>query len=117
MWLKWLADEQMGKFYGQDDKRVQVILAQIVVMQAGYYLKLKGSIGDGPNHSNFSHQSSVKILGIQSVKIQYILLENSKNSGSDSLISFNIFENICEIPTEFHQTLSKSQCFFRKWVS
>ena len=27
--------------------------------------KLKGSIGEGSNHSNFSHQSSVKILGIQ----------------------------------------------------
>ena len=25
-------------------------------------LKLKGSIGEGSNHSNFSHQSSVKIL-------------------------------------------------------
>ena len=24
--------------------------------------ELKGSIGEGPNHSNFSHQSSVKIL-------------------------------------------------------
>ena len=24
--------------------------------------KLKGSIGEGSNHSNFSHQSSVKIL-------------------------------------------------------
>ena len=27
--------------------------------------KLKGSIGEGSNHSNFSHQSSVRILGIQ----------------------------------------------------
>ena len=27
--------------------------------------KLKGSIGEGSNHSNFLHQSSVKILGIQ----------------------------------------------------
>ena len=26
------------------------------------YAKLKGSIGEGSNHSNFSHQSSVKIL-------------------------------------------------------
>ena len=24
--------------------------------------ELKGSIGEGPNHSNFSHQSSVKVL-------------------------------------------------------
>ena len=27
--------------------------------------RLKGSIGEGSNHSNFSHQSSVKILGIE----------------------------------------------------
>ena len=27
--------------------------------------KLKGSIGEGPNHSNFSDRSSVRILGIQ----------------------------------------------------
>ena len=27
-----------------------------------FQAKLKGSIGEGPNHSNFSHQSSVKIL-------------------------------------------------------
>ena len=39
--LEWFG--LMGRFYGQDDKRVQVILAQIVVMQAGYYLAL-GSI-------------------------------------------------------------------------
>ena len=27
--------------------------------------RLKGSIGEGPNHSNFSDRSSVRILGIQ----------------------------------------------------
>ena len=27
--------------------------------------KLKGSIGEGPNHSNFSDRSSVRILGIE----------------------------------------------------
>ena len=66
--------------------------------------KLKGSIGEGSNHSNFSHQSSVKILTSEqnSVKIQCILLENSKKSGF-----FNIFENICELPTKFHQTHCK----------
>ena len=43
--------------------------------------KLKGSIGEGSNHSNFSHQSSVKIAlskrrgKKKSVKIQCILLE------------------------------------------
>ena len=34
--------------------------------------RLKGSIGEGSNQTNFAQQSSVKI--------QYILLENSKNS-------------------------------------
>ena len=30
-----------------------------------YHPQLKGSIGEGPNHSNFSDQSSVRILGIE----------------------------------------------------
>ena len=30
----------------------------------GWPAKLKGSIGEGPNHSNFSDRSSVRILGI-----------------------------------------------------
>ena len=59
-----------------------------IANKPAYNAKLKGSIGQGPNHSNFSDQSSVTILGIQrkprkatsskqhSVKIQYILLEN-----------------------------------------
>ena len=38
--------------------------------------ELKGSIGEGPNHSNFSDQSSVKILA----KIQEFSPENSKKS-------------------------------------
>ena len=48
-------------------------------------------------------------LGQNSVKIQYILLENSNNSGF-----FNIFENIniCKIPTKVHQPLSKIQWTF-----
>ena len=41
-------------------------------------------------------------FGQNFVKIQYILLDNSKNSGC-----FNIFENVCEIPKNFHQTLCK----------
>ena len=50
--------------------------------------ELKGSIGEGPNHSNFSEQSSVKIVS----EIQKILLEfirRPKNSGM-----FNIEYNI-----------------------
>ena len=40
---------------------------------------LKGSIGEGPNHSNYSDQSSVRILGIERkpFKIQEFSLENS----------------------------------------
>ena len=39
-------------------------LANVDVLQClgGLAAKLKGSIGEGPNHSNFSHQSLVKIL-------------------------------------------------------
>ena len=40
--------------------------------------KLKGSIGEGPNHSNFLHQSSE--FGQNSFKIQELSLENSKIS-------------------------------------
>ena len=32
---------------------------------AVYEAKLKGSIGEGPNQTNYSDQSSVRILGIQ----------------------------------------------------
>ena len=45
-------------------------------------------------------------FGQNSVKIQCILQENSKNS---RVTVFNIFENICEIPTKFHQNLSNNQ--------
>ena len=41
-------------------------------LDPAFVAKLKGSIGEGSNHSNFAHQSSVTILS----KIQYILLEN-----------------------------------------
>ena len=37
--------------------------AQIASAWATLMAKLKGSIGEGPNHSNFSDQSSVKIAG------------------------------------------------------
>ena len=46
--------------------------------------KLKGSIGEGPNHSNFSDQSSVRI---QEILLEFI--RNLKESGM-----FNIFDNI-----------------------
>ena len=48
-----------------------------------FFPQLKGSIGEGPNHSNFSDRNSVRIL---SKKIQEFSLENSKISEN-----FNIF--------------------------
>ena len=33
--------------------------------ELGSYPEFKGSIGEGPSHSNFSDQSSVRILGIR----------------------------------------------------
>ena len=57
-----------------------MVSGQVLADEAGHFEpKLKGSIGEGSNHSNFSDQSSVKI--------QELLLKNSKNSG----IMFNIF--------------------------
>ena len=44
--------------------------------------KLKGSIGEGPNHSNFSDQSSVKLLA----KFRNFRQKIKTNSGN-----FNIF--------------------------
>ena len=46
--------------------------------------ELKGSIGEGSNHSNFSDQSSVRI---QEMLLEFI--RNLKRSGM-----FNIFDNI-----------------------
>ena len=60
--------------------------------------KLKGSIGEGSNHSNFSHQSSVKFC--QNSVYFDIFCQKIKRK----IRIFNIFENICEIPTNFHQT-------------
>ena len=54
-------------------------------------LKLKGSIGEGPNHSNFSDQSSVKI--------QELLLKNLKKSRNVeySTLSAKIRQNFIKI--------------------
>ena len=41
--------------------------------------ELKGSVGEGPNQTNYSDRSSVRILGQNSFKIQDFSLENSKN--------------------------------------
>ena len=59
--LKKLAHEkQVMETQYHHDKRFAV---QCLRAQNG--AKLKGSIGEGSNHSNYSDQSSVKILGIQ----------------------------------------------------
>ena len=58
---------------------------------------LKGSIGEGPNHSNFSDQSSVKIVPEQEILLGFI--GNPKNSG---------FRNICqEQSAKFRQNFIK----------
>ena len=65
--------------------------------KATFKARLKGSIGEGPNHSNFSDQSSVRI--------QEILLNSSeilKNQGRSTFST--IFG---EIPISFHQNLNK----------
>ena len=40
--------------------------------------ELKGSIGEGPNHSNYSDRSSVRILGIER-KLRSEFLESKEN--------------------------------------
>ena len=47
----------------KSDKDVQQLLR--AEMMKKFLPELKGSIGEGPNNSNFSDQSSVKILGIR----------------------------------------------------
>ena len=65
-----------------------LIIGSIVSMIYQYTAGLKGSIGEGPNHSIFSDRSLVRILefGQNSFKIQEFSLENSKISEI-----FNIF--------------------------
>ena len=77
--------------------------------------KLKGSIGEGSNHSNFSHQSSVKFLESKENYEKPQFCQNSihfaRNLKKFRIFGMNFqhFQNICEIPTEFHQTLSEIQ--------
>ena len=65
--------------------------------------QLKGSIGEGPNHSNFSDQSSVRI--------QEILLEFVRNCKKfRNATECSTFSRICgEILRNFHEHLSKIQ--------
>ena len=56
--------------------------------------KLKGSIGEGPNHSNFSDQSSVRI--------QEILLEFIRDLKKSGML--NIFDKIWRNSNKFSST-------------
>ena len=68
---------------------------------AEYPAELKGSIGEGPNHSNFSDQSSVKI--------QELLLNNWKNQecSTFSKISAKFRQNFIKIWTKINEKIKK----------
>ena len=63
-------------------RRVRVAVGGVHVHEAPRQRApgLNGSIGEGPNQTNYSDRSSVRILGIgqNSFKIQDLSLENSK---------------------------------------
>ena len=53
---------------------------ELFLARAAFHAKLKGSIGGGPNHSNFSDRSSVRILS----KFRNVRWKNKK---SENLVS------------------------------
>ena len=59
------AEEDGGNTAKAEGEEVSEAVQETAELAVEKPLKLKGSIGEGSNHSNFSHQSSVKILGIQ----------------------------------------------------
>ena len=69
--------------------------------------KLKGSIGEGPNHSNFSDRSSVRILSkFRNFRWK---IQKFRKFSTFSKISAKFFLFLFQIPTKYHQTLSKNQ--------
>ena len=64
--------------------------------------ELKGSIGEGPNHSNHSNHSNSFKIGI----FRNFSLENSKISENSK---FQHFLNYRRNSDKFHQNLSKNQ--------
>ena len=61
-----------------------MVSGQVLADEAGHFEpKLRGSIGDGPNHSNYSDQSSVRILGIRRKPEFLESVENHENQNSE----------------------------------
>ena len=56
-----LADRTLQLSRWRHPREAEVLPVRRKALQS----ELKGSIGEGPNHSNFSDRSSVRILGIQ----------------------------------------------------
>ena len=74
-----------------------------------YAAKLKGSIGDGSNHSNFIEFLRSE-FGQNSLRIEEILLEFIRNPKNSGMLNVQHFLQIFgEIPRNFHQNMSKIQ--------
>ena len=86
-----------------------MVSGQVLADEAGHFEpKLKVSIGEESNHSNFSHQSSVKILS--KFNAFWFLLENQKNSRF-----FNIFRKYLWNSDKFSSNSEQnSMKFFQK---
>ena len=69
--------------------------------------ELRGSIGEGPNHSNSSDQSSVTVVS-ERLRSQGFILEFIRNPKNQE--SCSTFSRICgEILRNFHENLSNIQ--------
>ena len=56
------AEDLVERVLGAGIKSRASLGGALAAVPLGLYPELKGSIGEGPNHSNFSDQSSVNIL-------------------------------------------------------
>ena len=74
--------------------------------------ELKGSIGEGSNHSNFSDRSSTK----NSVKIQEFSLEKNQEISTFSKISAKFRQNFIQIGAKFNEKYSKITNFCKKML-
>ena len=75
--------------------------------EAAFGAELKGSIGEGSNHSNHSNRSNSFKIGI----FRNVSLENSKFSEIFNILSFSKLSAKFRQNTflKFHQNLSKNQ--------
>ena len=57
------AGNELAKIIGESHVELYELLGMVEAVQS--QAKLKGSVGEGPNQTNYSDRSSVRILGIK----------------------------------------------------